>query len=309
MLYALVGTGLCAVIAFLFAPVSARAIAIVGTNPVSGMTMLTIIVTGVVMLSLGLKGDEGMFVVMLVGGVVCTALCASGALASDLKIGHWIGATPRKQLALKFVGTLVAAVFCGLAMWILSQQPAGMGFGSDHLPAPQATAMKEILVGIMGPDQAPLRWFLFSLGVLLSLILRMSGVPALAFALGMYLPIHLNVPVLIGGLLAWIVGRKREGESEAKTKAGHNRGILIASGFIAGGAFMGILDSVINYIIKEVSGNLDPKAAIHFFSEAALEGKSSEVLSIVMLVLLCAFVVWISRRAEPDPDAPDLDGH
>jgi len=308
-LYALVGTGLCAVIAFLFAPVSARAIAIVGTNPVSGMTMLTIIITGVVMLSLGLKGEEGMFVVMLVGGVVCTALCASGALASDLKIGHWIGATPKKQLALKFVGTLVAAIFCGLAMWILSQQPAGMGFGSDHLPAPQATAMKEILVGIMGTEQAPLRWFLFSLGVLLALILRMAGVPALAFALGMYLPIHLNVPVLIGGLLAWMVGRKRAGEPEAKTKAGHNRGILIASGLIAGGALMGILDGVINFIIKESSGNLDPKAAVHFFSEGTLDGKTSEVLSIVMLVLLCAFVVWISRRAKPDPDAPDLDGH
>jgi len=318
-LYALVGTGLSALIAFLFAPVSARAIAIVGTNPVSGMTMLTIIVTGVVMLALGLKGAVGMFVVMLVGGVVCTSLCAAGALSSDLKIGHWIGATPRNQLALKFIGTLVAATFCGLAMWILSQAPAGQGFGTDNLPAPQATAMKEILVGIMGDQAAPLRWSLFGLGVLLAVILRMSGVPALAFALGMYLPLQLNVPVLIGGFLAWTVGRKRKGEDEAKTKAGHNRGILIASGLIAGGALMGIFDAIINAILKALSTAANPAEAaraftaakdkIHFLGKDALEGAPGEIVSIIMLITLCAFIVWYSRRAEPDPDAPDLEGH
>jgi len=318
-LFAIVGTVLCGVIAFLFAPVSARAIAIVGTNPVSGMTMLTIIVTGVVMLSLGLEGSTGMFVVMLVGGVVCTALCASGALSTDLKIGHWIGATPRKQLALKFLGTLVAATFCGLAMWILSQAPAGQGFGSDSLPAPQATAMKEILVGIMGTEAAPLRWYLFSVGVLLSLILQMAKVPALAFALGMYLPIELNVPVLIGGFLAWVVSRKREGEDEAKTKAGHNRGILIASGLMAGGALMGVFDGIINAIIKAVAGGDTAEAQleafnsikenIHIMSEDILEGATGEMTSIVMLAALCFFIVIYARRAKPDEQGPDLGGH
>ena len=318
-LYAIVGTGLCAVIAFLFAPVSARAIAIVGTNPVSGMTMLTIIVTGVVMLSLGLKGEEGMFVVMLVGGVVCTALCASGALASDLKIGHWIGATPQKQLALKFVGTLVAATFCGLAMWVLSQQPPGQGFGTDNLPAPQATAMKELLSGIMGTNPAPLRWYLFSLGVLLSVVLRMAQVPALAFALGMYLPIQLNVPVLIGGFLSWLVSRKREGEDEKKTKAGNNRGILIASGFIAGGAIWGVFDGIINTVIRYSTQTEDltesaslfteAKNSLHIMSHETINGPVGEITSIVMLVLLCAFLVWFSRRAKPDADMPDLGDH
>ncbi len=325
ILYALVGTLLCGVIAFLFAPVAARAIAIVGTNPVSGMTMLTIIITGVVMLNLGLKGGEGMFVVMLIGGVVCTALCASGALSSDLKIGHWIGATPQKQLALKFVGTLVAAAFCGLAMWILSQAPEGQGFGTDSLPAPQATAMKEILVGIMGTEDAPLRWYLFSTGVLLSLILQMAKVPALAFALGMYLPIELNVPVLIGGLLAWIVGRDRKGKEEpAKTKAGHNRGILIASGLIAGGALMGIFDGIVNAIllatnkiVSPLTGAADPEASlaaykeakgtIHIMNDEMLESSTGEITSIVALALLCLFIIWFARQAKPDPDAPDLE--
>jgi len=317
LLYAGVGTLLCGVIAFLFAPVSARAIAIVGTNPVSGMTMLTIIVTGFVMKGLGLHGGMGMFVVMLVGGVVCTALCASGALASDLKIGHWIGATPRKQLALKFLGTLVAATFCGLAMWVMSEQPPGMGFGTDNLPSPQATAMKELLVGIMGSEEAILRWYLFGLGVLLSLILQMAQVPALAFALGMYLPIHLNVPVLIGGFLAWLVGRKREGEDPLKTKAGHNRGILIASGLMAGGALMGIFDGIINAVIKFSVGDVAPeeltesfnaaKGKIHLLSEGKLEGATGEIIAIVMLVALCAFIVVYSRKAKADPDAPDME--
>jgi putative OPT family oligopeptide transporter len=315
--YALVGTLLCGLIAFLFAPVSARAIAIVGTNPVSGMTMLTIIVVGVVMRALGIEGGEGMFVVMLVGGVVCTALCAAGALSTDLKIGHWIGATPKKQLALKFIGTLVAATFCGLAMWVMSEQPEGMGFGTDNLPAPQATAMKELLVGIMGTEEAPLRWYLFSCGVILSLILQMAKVPALAFALGMYLPIELNVPVLIGGFLAWVVGRKREGEDHQKTRAGHNRGILIASGLMAGGALMGIFDGVVNAIIKSVVGgntgaeikeNFDAaKGHIYVLSDQNHEGATGELLGIAVLIALCVFVVIYSRKAKADPDAPDME--
>jgi putative OPT family oligopeptide transporter len=296
-LYALLSTVLVMAIAFLFAPVAARAIAIVGTNPVSGMTMLTLIVTGVVMLRLGITGGTGMFFTMMVGGVVCTALAASGALASDLKVGHWIGATPAKQLGLKFIGTLVAATFCGIAMWVLAQ--GDQGFGSTAIPAPQASAMKEILVGIFGTTEAPLQWYLFGLGVLLALILRMAGVPPLAFALGMYLPMELNTPVLLGGILAWAVGRRREGESDAVVKARTDRGVLVASGFMAGGAILGVLDAIANAAIKAVAGNLEPKAAIHFMSEHAAGGAPGELVGLLGIAALSTFIVVYSRRARP----------
>ncbi|MEJ2583209.1 MAG: OPT/YSL family transporter, partial [Acidobacteriota bacterium] len=265
--YAAVATALVMLIAFLFAPVAARAIAIVGTNPVSGMTMLTLIVTGFVMLKMGLSGGNGMFVTMMVGGVVCTALAASGALASDLKVGHWIGATPARQLALKFVGTAVAAIFCGIMMWVMAQADPGQGFGTASIPAPQASAMKEILVGIFGAQTAPLQWYLFALGVLLALILRMSGIPPLAFALGMYLPMELNTPVLLGGILAWLVARKRPEDSDGDVKARTDRGVLVASGLIAGGAIMGAFDAIASAIVKQVTGSTAAKEAIHVLSD------------------------------------------
>ncbi len=298
MTYAAVCTGLVMLIAFLFAPVAARAIAIVGTNPVSGMTMLTLIVTGFVLLKLGLSGGNGMFVTMMVGGVVCTALAASGALASDLKVGHWIGATPAKQLGLKFAGTLVAAVFCGLMMWVMAQADPGQGFGTASIPAPQASAMKEILVGIFGAEAAPLQWYLFGLGVLLSLILRMTGVPPLAFALGMYLPMELNTPVLLGGILSWMVARRREGEDDATVKARTDRGVLLASGLIAGGAIIGAADAITSAIVKQVTGSTAAKSAIHILSDHAFEGLPGEVIGTITLVALCTFVVWFSRSAK-----------
>jgi len=297
--YAAVCTGLVMLIAFLFAPVAARAIAIVGTNPVSGMTMLTLIITGFVLLKMGLSGGNGMFITMMVGGVVCTALAASGALASDLKVGHWIGATPARQLALKFVGTLVAATFCGIAMWVMAQADPGQGFGTSAIPAPQASAMKEILVGIFGAEAAPLQWYLFGLGVVLSLILRMAGVPPLAFALGMYLPMELNTPILLGGILSWIVGRRREGEHDATVKARQDRGVLVASGLMAGGAIMGVVDAIANAIIKGAAGSTAPKEVIHILSEHAFEGIPGEVVGTAALAALCVFVVVFSRRAKP----------
>ena len=297
--YALVCTILVTVIAFLFAPVAARAIAIVGTNPVSGMTMLTLIVTGVVLLKMGLRGGDGMFVTMMVGGVVCTALAASGALASDLKIGHWIGATPSKQLALKFLGTLVAAVFCGLAMWVMSQADPSESFGTKAIPAPQASAMRTILEGIFGDTAAPLRWYMFGLGSVLAVILRMAGVPALAFALGMYLPMELNTPVLLGGFLSYLVARKRAGDTDASIKARTDRGVLIASGLVAGGAIMGVLDAIANAIIKGVTGSTEAKGMVHILSEQAFEGIPGEAMALVGLVALCTFIVVYSRRAKP----------
>jgi len=291
--YSLAGTLAVTAIAFLFAPVSARAIAIVGTNPVSGMTMLTLIVTGFIMLKMGLTGGPGMFVTMMVGGVVCTALAASGALASDLKIGHWIGATPARQLGLKFVGTFVAAIFCGIAMWLLSQ--SGEGFGSSSIPAPQASAMKEILVGIFGTTAQPLQWYTFALGVIFAVVLRIVGVPALAFALGMYLPMQLNTPVLLGGILSWVVRQRGKNTSEEIAKLRHDRGILIASGLIAGGALMGVFDAFLGVVA--FGGDLERKASLYLLSDHAFEGMMGEALALVGLVALCLLVVSWSRKA------------
>ena len=283
---AFVGTALVMLIAFLFAPVAARAIATIGTNPVSGMTMLTLIITGFAMLKLGFSGGLGMFITMMVGGVVCTALSASGAFATDLKIGHWIGATPAKQMGLKFLGTFVAAVFCGLAMWGMSHQ----GFGTAAVPAPQASAMKEILEGIFGTTAMPLRWFLFALGVVLSLVLRMVEMPALGFALGMYLPIEVNTPLLLGGILAHFVNKQRAGDTAADAKAHENRGILVASGLMAGGGIMGVIASFVK--IKWQNG-------FPLLTVQQAEGPLGEWLAIVAMIALCTFVVVYSRRAKP----------
>lgn len=296
LMYGLIGTLVVTVIAFFFAPVAARAIAIVGTNPVSGMTMLTLIITGFVMLKLGLRGGSGMFVTMMVGGVVCTALSASGALSSDLKIGHWIGATPRNQIALKFVGTFVAAIFCGLAMWLLSQ--SGDGFGSQSIPAPQASAMKEILVGIFGAVEQPLQWYLFALGVLFSIVLRIVGVPGLAFALGMYLPMELNTPVLLGGILSWMVSRQGKGTSTALAKARGDKGILIASGLIAGGALMGVFDAALGVVLFPA---LDmSKSMLYLRSDESFHGLPGEFAAIVGLVIFCTTVVMWARNTKEE---------
>jgi len=293
---AFVGVGVVTFIAFLFAPVAARAIAIIGTNPVSGMTMLTLIITGFVMLKLGLSGGQGMFVTMMVGGVVCTALAASGALSTDLKIGHWLGATPARQLALKFLGTLVAATFCGIAMWVMSQTDPAHGFGTNAIPAPQASAMKEILVGIFGIQSGALRWFFFALGVILSLILRMVNVPALAFALGMYLPIELNTPVLLGGILSYLTQRKGKNDTEEMATRRNDYGILIASGLMAGGAIMGVIDAVLNAIIMKTSGSLAVKETIHILGEKMWEGNLGEIFAIAGVICLSLFLLLFARR-------------
>ncbi len=289
---ALVGTAMVFVISFFFAPVAARAIATIGTNPISGMTMLTLVITGVVMLKLNFSGGYGMFLTMMVGGIVCTALAASGAFSTDLKIGHWIGATPAKQIAWKFVGTLVAALFTGIAMWLLANQKGADGaflMGTNALPAPQASAMKAILEGIFGATSMPLRWYGFGLGVVLSFVLRMVELPALGFALGMYLPIELNIPLVLGGLLSHWVNRPKIGTSEADAKARENRGVLIASGLMAGGAIMGVVASFIK--LKWANG-------FPLLSEAAATGKMGESIGLVALLALCAYVVIYSRRAK-----------
>lgn len=313
VLLAFVGTGLVMVISFFFAPVAARAIATIGTNPISGMTMLTLIITGFVMLKLGFSGGTGAFVTMMVGGVVCTALSASGAFATDLKIGHWIGATPAKQIFWKFVGTLVAALFCGIAMYVLSRPEgggAGTAFGKT-IAAPQAGAMKAILEGIFGTVSMPLRWYCFGLGVALSVVLRMVELPALGFALGMYLPIELNIPLFLGGLLSHFVNKPKIGVSEADMKERENRGVILASGLMAGGAIMGVIIAALKFkwsngfpifsYMREMADGTESQ--VHGLFSAMVDGAASERLAILALIALCSYVVIYSRKAKAEVES------
>ena len=265
-------------ISFLFTMVSARAIGLIGTNPVSGMTLATLIITSVILTKMGLSGEPGMFVALIVGGVVCTALAVAGAFATDLKIGYWIGATPRNQQRYKFLGIIVSAAFCGFAMMLFARTYT---LGSPEMPAPQASAMKEIIFGLMGPE-AGVQWILFFFGVIISVILAMAGVPALAFALGMYLPIELNTAVLLGGFLAWLVGRS--GSDEKIVKMRKEKGILVASGYIAGGSIAGVVSAVIAAL------GWDSFLMLHY------SDNSSELVAIAMLTVLSIFMYWYSRR-------------
>ena len=200
LLFALVGIVLVAVIAFLFTTVAANAIAIVGSNPVSGMTLMTLILASVVMVAVGLKGTAGMLAALIMGGVVCTALAMSGSFITDLKIGYWLGSTPRKQESWKFLGTLVSAATVGGVMMLLNET---YGFTTGQLAAPQANAMAAVIDPLMSGVGAP--WLLYGIGALIAIVLTLCGVPALAFALGMFIPLELNIPLLVGGALNWYV--------------------------------------------------------------------------------------------------------
>ena len=243
---ALVAFLVVAVIAFLFTTVAANAIAIVGSNPVSGMTLMTLIIASVIFVSVGMKGASGMVGAMVIGGVVCTALSMAGGFITDLKIGYWIGTTPRKQETWKFLGTLVSAATVGGVMIILNKT---YGFvGDNALVAPQANAMAAVIEPLMSGQGAP--WMLYLAGAILALVLNTLGVPVLAFALGMFIPLSLNTPLLVGGAISWLVSRKREkdGEKAEEMAAARNeKGTLIASGFIAGGALMGVVSALIKF--------------------------------------------------------------
>lgn len=234
------------VIAFLFTTVAANAIAIVGTNPVSGMTLMTLILTSIVLVSAGLSGNQGMVAALIIGGVVCTALSMAGAFVTDLKIGYWLGTTPQKQQTWKFLGTAVSAATVAGVIIVLNKT---YGFvGDDALVAPQANAMAEVIRPLMSGGGAP--WMLYFAGAALALILTMIGVPALAFSLGMFIPLQLNTPLLVGGIVSWFVsGRSKDEQTNKQRK---NRGTLIASGFIAGGALMGVVSAVLKYLGVDV---------------------------------------------------------
>ena len=235
---ALVAWLVVTLIAFLFTTVAANAIAIVGSNPVSGMTLMTLIIASAVFVAIGLNGTSGIVAAMVLGGVVCTALSMAGGFVTDLKIGYWVGSTPRKQEQWKFLGTLVSAATVGGVMLLLNQV---YGFtGETALAAPQANAMAKVIEPMMTGGSTP--WMLYITGAVLALLLNWLGVPALAFCLGMFLPLQLNTPMLVGGLVSWLVGRSSKDAAVARARA--DRGTLVASGLIAGGALFGVFSAI-----------------------------------------------------------------
>ena len=266
------------IISFLFTTVAANAIAIVGTNPVSGMTLMTLILASLVLVSAGLSGTNGMMAAMVIGGVVCTALSMAGGFITDLKIGYWIGTTPAKQERWKFLGTVVSAATVAGVMMILNQT---YGFvGENALVAPQANAMAAVIKPLMEGGATP--WMLYFAGAALALILTMIGVPALAFALGMFIPLDLNTPLLIGGLVSWYVSTRSKDEKVNKMR--RERGTLIASGFIAGGALMGVISAVLKY------------AGADWYATWS----GAEWLSVVMYVVIIGYFIWDSLRAKEE---------
>ena len=282
---AIIGLLIVTVISFLFTTVASNAIAIVGTNPVSGMTIMTLIITALVLVAVGLKGNAGMVAAMVIGGVVCTALSTAGGLITDFKIGYWIGTTPKKQEAWKFVGVAVAAATVGGVMMILNKTYGFVGEGA--LVAPQANAMAAVIQPMMNGGNAP--WLLYGIGAVIAILLTVFKVPALAFCLGMFIPIDLNLPLLLGGAIAWFVSsRSKDKEINA---ARLDKGTLIASGFIAGGALMGVVSAVLKYAGCEwfLSGWNTP-----------LAGGSSpaEMIAIVPLVAICVYMVVASMRVK-----------
>lgn len=282
---ALIGLLIVAVISFLFTTVAANAIAIVGSNPVSGMTIMTLIITALVLVAVGLKGNSGMAAAMIIGGVVCTALSMAGGFVTDLKIGYWTGTSPAKQEAFKFLGTLVAAATVGGVMLVLNQT---YGFtGEDALVAPQANAMAAVIQPMMNGGNAP--WLLYGIGALIALVLNFCKVPALAFCLGMFIPIDLNLPLLLGGAISWWVSsRSKDKELNERRE---KKGTLIASGFIAGGALMGVVSAVLKFAGVDLfmeSWNLTPDGAIC---------SGAEAVAIIPLVLLVVYMIKASKKA------------
>jgi putative OPT family oligopeptide transporter len=272
------------VISFLFTSVAARAIAIVGTNPVSGMTMMTLILSSLVLVAAGLSGTYGMYAALLIGGVVCTALSMSGGFITDLKIGYWLGSTPVQQQKYKFLGIFLSSLTVGLVVFLLNQT---YGFtGASALAAPQANAMAALIQPLMNPG-AQVPWLLYGVGVLTALIMEFIGVPPLAFALGMYIPLELNTPLVIGGLIAHLVARSSRDKDLSNKR--YEKGILIASGFIAGGAIIGVVSAVLKYFDLE-----------RFIHLGWADKPQGEPIALVMFIVLSLYLYFDSRRARKE---------
>ena len=276
---AVIGLLIVGIIAFLFTTVAANATAIVGTNPVSGMTLMTLIIAALILVAVGLKGNAGMAAALIIGGVVCTALSMAGSFVTDLKIGYWVGTTPRKQEAWKFVGTIVAAAtVCGV-MLVLNKT---FGFTGDNaLVAPQANAMAAVIQPMMNGGGAP--WLLYGIGAVIAIVLTAFKIPALAFALGMFIPIDLNLPLLVGGAISWFVSTRSK---DAKVNAARqDKGTLVASGFIAGGALMGVVSAILKF------ANVDL-----FLS--SWNAQYGEAVAIVPYLALIGFLIWAAMKTD-----------
>ena len=270
------------VIAFLFTTVAANAIAIVGTNPVSGMTLMTLIIASAIFVGIGLNGTSGIVASMVIGGVVCTALSMAGGFVTDLKIGYWLGSTPKKQETWKFLGTLVSAATVGGVILLLNQV-YGFYATPEHtqpLVAPQANAMAKVIEPMMTGGETP--WILYFCGAVLALLLNWLGVPALAFCLGMFIPLSLNTPLLVGGAIAWFV--QHSSKDKALASARHDRGTLISSGLIAGGALFGVFAALTKFCGYEYTSPLG-------------EG-TTQILGCVMYALIICYLWWSSCRAK-----------
>ena len=279
LLHSVVAVLLVAVISFLFTTVAANAIAIVGSNPVSGMTLMTLILASVVMVAVGLKGSSGMVAALIMGGVVCTALSMAGGFITDLKIGYWLGSTPAKQQTWKFLGTLVSAATVAGVIMILNKT---YGFTSGDLAAPQANAMAAVIDPLMNGVGAP--WLLYGIGALLALVLTFFKVPALAFALGMFIPLELNLPLLVGGAINWYV-TSRSNDNELNNQRGE-KCTLLASGFIAGGALMGVISAAMRF------------GGINVMNDAWVANPLSEAASFVAYALLIIYLVKASMKVK-----------
>ncbi len=279
--YALIGLLIVGIISFLFTTVAANAIAIVGTNPVSGMTLMTLILSSIILVAAGLKGTAGMTSALIIGGVVCTALSMAGGFITDLKIGYWLGSTPAKQQTWKFLGTLVSAATVGGVILILNQT---YGFTTGQLAAPQANAMAAVIEPLMSGSGAP--WVLYGIGALLAVVLNFCKVPALAFALGMFIPIELNTPLLIGGAVSRYVGSRSN--DKALNAARLEKGTLLASGFIAGGALMGVVSAALRF------GGID------LMNEQWLESGYAEPLAVIMYIALIAYLAISPLKAKKE---------
>ena len=284
LLHAIVGILLVAVIAFLFTTVAANAIAIVGSNPVSGMTLMTLILASVVMVAVGLRGNSGMLAALLMGGVVCTALSMAGSFITDLKIGYWLGSTPKKQETWKFLGTIVSAATVAGVMIVLDKT---YGFDSGQLAAPQANAMAAVIKPLMSGQGAP--WILYGIGAALALILDRCKVPALAFSLGMFIPIQLNIPLIIGGAVNWYVTTRSKDEQINKLRG--DKGTLIASGFIAGGALMGVVSALLKFF------------GVEFDHTEWWQNHLSELLALVAYIALILYFISATKVSNKDKEA------
>ena len=279
LLHSIVAILLVAGISFLFTTVAANAIAIVGTNPVSGMTLMTLILASVVMVAVGLKGATGMVAALVMGGVVCTALSMAGGFITDLKIGYWLGTTPAKQQTWKFLGTLVSAATVGGVIMILNKT---YGFTSGALAAPQANAMAAVIDPLMNGVGAP--WLLYGIGAVLALVLTYFNIPALAFALGMFIPLELNLPLLVGGAINWYVTTRSKDEKINNERG--EKGTLLASGFIAGGALMGVVSAAMRF------------GGINLVNEGWMANPMSELVSLVAYALLIVYLIKASMNIQ-----------